>query len=56
MEQEFDRIRISAYVFIALAGLLAGIAMGRLSVIFDAGRARTDLPSPPVPHPRSLLP
>jgi hypothetical protein len=56
MEQEFDRIRISAYVFIALAGFLAGIAMGRLSAICDAGRARTDWPSPPVPHPRSFQP
>ena len=51
MEHGTDRIRLLAYVAVALAGMLAGMILCRL-----AGSASPPGPAQghPVPHPRSL--
>jgi hypothetical protein len=51
MVHAIDRLRISAYVFVALAGMLAGLILGRFAEI---GRHAAPAQEPPVPHPRSL--
>jgi hypothetical protein len=54
MDREIDRFRFWAYLLVALAGLLAGMALGQLGAVRTAGQPRINWPSPPPPHPRSL--
>ena len=56
MAQEIDRPRFWAYAFVALAGLLAGLALGQLGAVREPGRSRVDWPAQTVPHPRSIQP
>jgi len=56
MDQEVDRHRFWAYLIVALAGLLAGMALGQLGAVRDLGRPRIDWPAPAIPHPRSIQP
>jgi hypothetical protein len=58
MEQQIERPRFWAYVLVALAGLLLGMAMGQLGAVRVPGRSRVDwpAPAPTPPHPRSLQP
>jgi hypothetical protein len=56
MEQEADRTRHWAYLLVALAGLLAGMALGQLGAERDLGHPRIEWPAPAVPHPRSIQP
>jgi hypothetical protein len=51
---EPDRIRLSAYVLVALAGLLAGLILGLVSGPPDNG-SRAGWPPPPA-NPRALNP
>jgi hypothetical protein len=53
---EEERSRSWAYLLVALASFLAGMAMGQLGAMHEAGRSRIDWPAPAVPHPRSLQP
>ncbi len=50
-----DRLRLSAYLVVALAGFIAGLAVGHLG-----WEPRSDShgpwPKPTVPHPRTLYP
>lgn len=50
-----ERARFWAYVLVAVASFLAGMALGQLGAVRDAGRSRVDWPAPP-PHPRSIQP
>jgi len=58
MVQEIERSRYWAYALVALAGLLAGMALGQLGAVREPGRSRVEwpAPTPPPPHPRSLQP
>ncbi len=56
MHQDINRHQLWAYVIVALAGLLVGMALGQLNANRDAGRSRIDWPAPKVPQPRSLGP
>ena len=56
MPHALDRLRLWPYVFVALAGLLAGLALGQLAGGRPAEASRVQWPAPPVPHPRSLTP
>ncbi len=51
---EHDRVRVWAYVLVALAALLAGYVLGLLGGQFS-GDSRAGWPPPPV-NPRSLSP
>lgn len=51
-----ERERYFAYVAIALAGLLAGMALGQLESMREPGRSRIDWPTQSQPHPRTLNP
>lgn len=55
MSHEIERRRLWAYAIVALAGILAGMALGQLGAIREPGHSRIPWPDPPVtPHPRSL--
>jgi hypothetical protein len=56
MAQEIDRPRVLAYVFVALAGLLAGMALGQFGARLGPGQSRIEWPAPQPAHPRSLNP
>jgi hypothetical protein len=51
-----DRLRLWAYVLVATAGLLAGMALGQIAGARRADASRVQWPAPPAPHPRSLNP
>ena len=48
--------RLWAYVLVALASFLLGMALGQLGAVRGPGRSRADWPQPVTPHPRSLNP
>ena len=50
-----ERIRFWTYVLVALAGFVAGLALGQLYAVRGAGHSRADWPTSPA-HPRSLQP
>jgi hypothetical protein len=58
MDQELDRRRAWSYVFVAVAGLLAGLALGQLATVREPGpsRAAWPIPAPTPAHPLSLEP
>jgi hypothetical protein len=51
MVHGIDRFRLFAYALVAVAGMLAGMILGRL---FEIGAPANPPQEPPVPHPRSL--
>jgi hypothetical protein len=53
---EDERSRTWAYLLVAIAGFLAGMALGQLGTMREPGRSRVEWPAPAVPHPRSLQP
>ena len=55
---EEDRLRYVAYVVIAMAALIVGLILGRLSGPITLHDSRIAWPSPDsiLPHPRSLQP
>ena len=56
MPHALDRIRIWTHVLVAIAGLLAGMALGQLAGARQADASRVQWPAPPAPRPRSLSP
>jgi hypothetical protein len=56
MAQEIDRSRFWAYAFVALAGLLAGMALGQLGAVREPGRSRVGWPAATPPQPRTQQP
>jgi|HubBroStandDraft_1064217.scaffolds.fasta_scaffold77265_3 hypothetical protein len=53
---EDERSRSWAYLLVALAGFIAGMALGQLGAMREAGRSRIEWPSTTVAHPRTLQP
>jgi hypothetical protein len=51
-----ERSRAWAYLLVAVAGFIAGMALGQLGAMREPGRSRVEWPSPAVPHPRTLQP
>jgi hypothetical protein len=51
---ELERSRCAVFLLVALAGFVAGLAMGQIGACNDASRTRIEWPTPP--HPRSLEP
>jgi hypothetical protein len=50
-----DHSRKWAFVLVALAAFLVGMALGQLGAVRGPGSSRVEWPSTP-PHPRSLKP
>jgi hypothetical protein len=51
-----ERSRTWAYLLVAVAAFLAGMAMGQVGSLRGSGRSRIEWPAPSVPHPRTLPP
>ena len=56
MVMEDEPSRAWAYLLVAIAGFLVGMAMGQLGSMREPGRSRIEWPSPALPHPRTLQP
>jgi hypothetical protein len=56
MVMDDERSRTWAYVLVALAAFILGMALGQLGAVRSPGPSRVDWPGPVVPHPRSLQP
>jgi hypothetical protein len=56
MSPPVDRLRLGAYVAVALAGLLTGIILGQVGSANTGGASRIAWPAPTQPHPRTLNP
>jgi hypothetical protein len=52
MDADAERTRLCAYVVVALAAFLAGVALGQLGVSRKSAPSRIEWPQ--APHPRSL--
>ena len=51
-----ERSRVWAYLLVAIAGFIAGMALGQLGAMRESGRSRIEWPAPALPHPRTLQP
>jgi hypothetical protein len=56
MVVEDERSRLWAYLLVAVAAFLVGMAMGQLGAMRVAGHSRIEWPAQAVPHPRSIQP
>jgi hypothetical protein len=56
MVMEDERSRAWAYLLVAVAGFLLGMAMGQLGAMREPGRSRIEWPAQTPPHPRALQP
>ena len=56
MVMEDETSRYWTYLLVALAGFIAGLALGQLGATRGIGGSRIAWPAPAVPHPRSIQP